>query len=378
MALSGFAEVQLPLLERLEVNLAIRYEDYGGQTGSTVDPKASARFEATDWLVLRGSVGTTFRGPLPSNVSPSTVTALQAIDAASGGFLSVDITGDPALKPESAFTWNIGAVIEYGGFRASIDYWNYDFEDPIGTQDENAIATSVIPTPGGLANCSSPLAPLLTFANGCTQGVTTGADLSRIQTFIVNGSPVQTDGIDVEASYTFDVGEAQVTFGAAGTWTFNYDVDATSVNGVEVAGPYDAVGFANFDRIPGTISEVKGNAFANLNVGGVNARYVFRYSSGVTDDRCPANAPCFSPGTTSTFGGSFITTDFGREIPDATQHDFTLLYDLPVDFADIQLQGSVENIFDEDPPAARFELGYNPFIGNPLGRTFRVGIRAGF
>ncbi len=373
-----FGEVQIPIVDSLEINLALRYEDYGGQIGSTLDPKASFRFEATPWLVLRGSASTTFRGPLPGNVSPSTRTALQAIDAADGGFLSVDITGDPALKPESAFTYNIGAVVNTGGFNASIDYWSYDFKDAIATQDENAIATSVIPTAAGLADCSNPLASRLTFAGGCVQGVTTGADLARIQTFIVNSSPVKTDGIDLKADYTFLFGEAAFTIGGAATWTLNYDVDPQTVLGVQISDAYDAVGFANFDRSPGTISEWKGNAFANLKVGNLNARYVFRYSSGVTDDRCPDNAPCFTSTYGTSAGDPTTETDYGRKIPAMTQHDFTLLYNLPVKFATIQLQGSVENIFDEDPPAARFELGYNPFIGNPLGRTFRLGVKAAF
>jgi hypothetical protein len=38
----------------------------------------------------------------------------------------------------------------------------------------------------------------------------------------------------------------------------------------------------------------------------------------------------------------------------------------------------VNNIQDRDPPAAREELGYDPRIGNPLGRTFEVGIKKTF
>ncbi len=373
-----FGEVQVPILETLEVNLALRYEDYGGLTGSTLDPKGSFRFEPVPWLVLRGSASTTFRGPLPSNISPSTVTALQAIDAANGGFLSVDITGDPSLRPESAFTYNVGAVVQTGGFNASVDYWSYDFDDAIAVQDENALATAVIPVAGGLANCESPLADRLTFAGGCVQGTTTGNDLARIGTFIVNSSKIKTDGIDVKADYSLLFGESRFTVGGAVTWTLNYDVDPTLVEGVQIAGAYDAVGFANFDRSPGTISEWKGNAFANLNVGNLNARYVFRYASGVTDDRCPENAPCFIATYGTSPGDPTTETDFGREIPDLAQHDLTVLYDIAMNFAEVQLQASVENIFDQDPPAARFELGYNPFIGNPLGRTYRLGAKLRF
>jgi hypothetical protein len=36
------------------------------------------------------------------------------------------------------------------------------------------------------------------------------------------------------------------------------------------------------------------------------------------------------------------------------------------------------NMFDEDPPESRQEMGYDPRIGSPLGRTFEVGLRKSF
>lgn len=54
-----FAEVNAPIIDRLELSAAVRFEDYGSPIGSTINPKGSARFEVTDWLTLRGSVGTT-------------------------------------------------------------------------------------------------------------------------------------------------------------------------------------------------------------------------------------------------------------------------------------------------------------------------------
>ena len=32
----------------------------------------------------------------------------------------------------------------------------------------------------------------------------------------------------------------------------------------------------------------------------------------------------------------------------------------------------VKNIFDQDPSFARLAPGYDPFTGNPLGRTLKV------
>ena len=366
-----FGEVQVPITDRLEVNLALRYEDYGDPIGSTLDPKGSFRFEATDWLVLRGSVGTTFRAPLAGQVLPGIQnTNLTGINAAGGFFFPVDRIGNPNLGPEDAFTYNIGAVVDTGPFLLKVDYFNYDFDGPLTAQPENPIASAVFSGPGGTAVCNSPLANQIVFNGGvCNPASTASNGLARVLTQFVNGPTVKTDGFDVEAEYTYDTGDLALTLGTAFTYILNYDVDDFVINGVTVVDAYDAVGFLNADRSQASTPRWKVNTFLNANVGGFNARYVFRYASGLTDERYEDPAFAATP-----FGESF----YGQDIDAFTQHDLTVLYNLPFDFAEIQLQGSVENIFDEDPPVTRQVLGYDPFVGNPLGRVFRLGMKIGF
>ena len=45
---------------------------------------------------------------------------------------------------------------------------------------------------------------------------------------------------------------------------------------------------------------------------------------------------------------------------------------------DLTLTASVLNALDEDPSRARLESSYDPFIANPLGRTFKIGARKKF
>ncbi|MDG6080266.1 TonB-dependent receptor [Erythrobacter litoralis] len=366
-----FGEVQVPIFDALEINLALRYEDYGDPIGSTLDPKGSFRFEATDWLVLRGSVGTTFRAPLAGQVLPGVqFTNLTGINAAGGFFFPVDRIGNPDLGPEDAFTYNLGFVVNTGPINFQVDYFSYDFDGPLVSTPENPIVSAVFSGPGGTVDCTSPLVPLIGFNGGaCTPGTTAANGLARVSTQFVNGPTVKTDGFDVEADYTFDAGNLALTVGTAFTYILNLDVDDFVVNGVTVVDAYDATGFLNADRSQNSTPELKLNAFLNANIGGLNARYVFRYASGLTDERYENPAFAATP-----FGQSF----YGEEIDEFTQHDLTLLYDLPFDNLDVQLQGSVENIFDQDPPGTRQVLGYDPFVGNPLGRVFRVGIKADF
>lgn len=368
-----FAEVKVPVSDTLEITAAARFEDYGGSIGSTFNPKGAIRWEPADFLVLRGSVGTTFRGPLASQVSNNAVTSLAGLAAANGNFKAVDIAGNPNdLGPETAFTYNVGAVVDFGGFNFSIDYWSYDFEGEITTTDGQAVASAVVPVAGGLANCASPFAGLITFDGGaCVQGTTTGLNISRVFTQWVNGPKTKTTGLDMSASYTTDAGPGTATIGVNASHILSYDVGDFNLNGNLLRAGFSAVGLANLDRLPGTIAAWRGNAYINYNVSGLNLRYGFKYVDGVSDERCPAlPAPC----ATTNFG----PTNFGREIAKYYQHDFHAAYDLPIQAFDAQLQFSVENFTDKDAPSARVPLGYNPFTGNPLGRTYRLGAKVGF
>ncbi|NIM21831.1 MAG: TonB-dependent receptor, partial [Candidatus Latescibacteria bacterium] len=56
-----FAEALIPITERLQTQIALRYEDYGAVGGTTTDPKVSMKFDVTDSFSVRGSWGTSFQ-----------------------------------------------------------------------------------------------------------------------------------------------------------------------------------------------------------------------------------------------------------------------------------------------------------------------------
>lgn len=358
-----FAEVDVPITDTLEVIGAIRYEDYGGSVGSTVNPKGSVRWEPTDWLVVRGSVGTTFRGPLANQVTDLAVTSLAGLQAANNNFKSVDIFGNPTdLGPETAFTWNVGAVVNYAGFKVSADYWTIDMDDGITTTPGQAIASHVVPTPGGLADCSDEFADLVTFQGGsCVQGVTTGLDISRVFTQWVNGPDIKVSGLDLSADFTTDLGPGVFSVGGNAARILKYDVADFVLRGIVVQPGFSADGFTNYFRGVGTISKWRANGYVNYRVSGLNLRYGYKFVDGAIDDRCGLDGKGCPVGT------------FAPIVKSYHQHDFHATYDLPFEAIDAQLQFSVENFTNEDPSAARLEVSYDPFIGNPFGRIYRLG-----
>ncbi len=60
---SVFTEFSLPILENVETQIAVRYEDYGGQIGSAVTPKIAMSWRPVDTLLVRGSYSQSFRAP---------------------------------------------------------------------------------------------------------------------------------------------------------------------------------------------------------------------------------------------------------------------------------------------------------------------------
>jgi len=364
-----YGELHLPFTDKLSAQLAVRYEDYGGQTGSTVNPKLAFKWQATDWLAFRGSVGTTFRGPTPADVAPGGGSGVTYISQAGpyGSFLPVVSYGNPAEAPEKALTYNFGALFKTSDFSASVDYWSYRLKDQIVQTPAASIAGAVIDSKTGLADCANPLAGLITFDNNntCTQGVTAGVNMAGISQITANGPTVHTDGIDISADYYLDdVWDGTLTFRTDATRILKYDQAQFNYLGVELSPAYSALGYLNSGRLPGAISKWRGSLSAEYDRGqhSLNAR--LNYIEGVTDDtRLPGGANTAVVTTDPVHGGAYTTVDL------------TYMLQLTPTWS---FNASVLNLFDKDPPLTIQTLNYNAAIADPYGRSFKVGVRMQF
>ena len=381
-----FGELNLPVTDRLNAQASLRYENYGGQIGSTTNPQFRAKWKLFDFLSFRGSVGTSFRGPTPQESTPAGGTLLTSIAAIGGGFRPVDNFGNANLKPETATTYSLGAIIQERNFTATIDYYHYKVKNQITTVPVNIIATGVAGPGNGsqFVNCASPLRGLITFDTGntCTQGTTTANNISRVRSDTTNGPALIASGIDAELNYHVpDVLGGSVNLGANLSYVLKFNEGAFVYQGITVLAAYAAAGYSNYDRFPGTIAKLRGQFFAEYHLGRHNLRWTVNYIDGVKDNRGPTvvqtgpstncNAANQLAGTAIncqliTFGlnqRSFISNDivYRVELPWGTTATFSLL-----------------NAFDRKPSRARLELSYDPLIGNPLGRTFKIGLRKEF
>ena len=348
-----FGEVNLPLSDNFEVQVAARFEDYGDKGGDSFDPKVAARWDVTDWLTFRGSASTTFRAP-PASFLSGTNTNLIFI-APALAFKAADTTGNDSLEPESATALNFGAIFQTeGGFYASVDYWSFDFEDPFQTENANQIVAAY-----GAAGCQDGGAGV--GSDTCNQlrarltptGTTIGG-VQRIQRFVVNGSDIQTSGLDVAVRYTWDgVLDGSLEVGLEGTHMLEYESDDFTLrNGLVVAPGGDFVGRSNEGTPFQPKPENKGNVFLRWGNDAHRVNYAMRYVSGYDD---------FAPDT----------PDALRDIDDHVTHDITYVNNM---FDNFTISLSVFNFTDEDPPQVANDLNYDPYNHSPFGRMIKLGV----
>ncbi|TRY33366.1 TonB-dependent receptor plug domain-containing protein [Aliiglaciecola sp. M165] len=140
------AEFAIPVMDNLEVQLAVRYEDYS-DFGTTTDPKVSFLWSPLDNLSFRGSYGTAFRAPSlhqlglgRTDESPNLVDTVRC-NAVGLGCQPAEYTavfaGNPDLGPEESTSYNLGVIYEVTeNLDFSIDYYSYDIENIIDSDTQ--------------------------------------------------------------------------------------------------------------------------------------------------------------------------------------------------------------------------------------------------
>jgi iron complex outermembrane receptor protein len=250
------------VLESLQAQLALRYEDYGGQVGSTTNPKISLRWQALDWLAFRGSAGSTFRGPQQTQLLDSFSTTL-SFTARNRGYKPYDNFGNPNLDPEEADTFNVGTIVSAGAFRGSLDYWTFKFKNPIDLEGGTDLVAAFFGTDTVPLNfCGNAAYERLQTRFTFDGGVCSADNLIRTRVNVINGPEENISGLDASASYLFDDWfGGEITVGADASYTLEYQRDALVVEGVLIRGADDYAGtrggIGGFTSIP----EVRGSVY---------------------------------------------------------------------------------------------------------------------
>lgn len=158
-SIAAYIDFEADVTEDVLMGLALRHED-PEDFDSTLDGKFSARFQATDTLALRGSVGTGFRVPTVGQANVQNVTT-----GITDGQLIDQLTLPPShallqgiaqpLDAEESTSFGLGAVFNVGGFDLTIDYYHIEVDDRIGATSKEPIDCLLMRKVGGTGDCVS-------------------------------------------------------------------------------------------------------------------------------------------------------------------------------------------------------------------------------
>lgn len=271
----AFGELIVPVVEdrflakNLTVEVGGRYSHYN-TTGTSFTYKAGGTWEPVSGFKLRGNWQRATRSPNLSELfspqttgldnfavdpcqggqggalAPETNAAIAAIcnaqggpagfaaagliEAPSAGQVNVTGGGNPDLDVERATTWTIGGVFQpdyLPGFALTIDYYKIRLTDAITTPTigdalDACFDTAFNPSLAITAEC---VAIRRNPATGQLSGDV--ADTPGVPLVLSNLGVVNTDGIDLTASYQRQVGPTRLNFVFNGNWTKSNRFQAT-------------------------------------------------------------------------------------------------------------------------------------------------------
>ncbi|MDP2284725.1 MAG: TonB-dependent receptor [Pseudohongiella sp.] len=296
---SLFAEFALPVLDNLEIEAAVRVEDFSTGQRST-DPKIGFTWAATDWMSIRGTTGDAFIAPSLTQLLNPVSCALSTVSdrfSAFSAFTTFCAGGNPALQNETSTSNQLGADFAFGDLTFSVTWNETDFTNRIvginGQQIMNAEFAAFQAWSGftgngvGAANRPS-MAQLQSWLASGLSNPDIIRDKNDLGTILqvnspgsVNAQSIKVSAWDVQANYNYNLrnwGDLRFNLQATNMREFLYADSTTAV-------PRDAVGSTALQTATApAVPEWK----ANLRMGWVRGQHAVtgtvRYVSAVDYD----------------------------------------------------------------------------------------------
>jgi iron complex outermembrane receptor protein len=359
-------ELDMPIIKNLDLNLAIRYDDYS-DFGTTWNPKISAKWRPMDMLLVRASYNTGFRAPTLQDVyAPNSLTFTGAryndpvlcpngvADVAAGGIPTRDCNiqfqqqqgGNQELEAEESNAWNIGFVVQpTANTSIGLDFWDYKVEKSIGTVGEQQIFSRPDTYAANFVRCSAAKPSEVALIDACQ--IPGGDPLAYIKNTQLNLGDYKTSGIDLTASWRSGA-TSWGTFSAALNGTYISKFEYQFEPGLEFNNNLGR--YFNSSAVP----RYKQVLQFGWNTGAWSTNLANRYTRGYED----ANA------------------EAGMDPAFYNTVDAYSVWDLAVTWTGIKglaLTAGLTNMLDEDPPfsnqADSFQVGFDQRYSNPIGRA---------
>jgi iron complex outermembrane receptor protein len=360
-----FAEAAVPLLQSLDVDIAVRYDHYD-DFGSTANPKVSFRWQPVSTLLLRASAGTGFLAPSIQGLfrgSAVLATPEPHDDPArcphTGSAQDCDrhfparSGGNPALQPVVSRQWSAGGV--FSPTRASslgIDYVSILLDDRI-----NFISSAQVfdQCPDGVSGrtCQlihrgaiDPANPLLP------------APITQVDQFLTNLGKAKVSAIDVDVQYVFPKQRfGRLGIALDGTYNLQHLEQQADGSYVDLVGKYSTSG-----GNPGVVPRWRHYLTFTWTNGPWAGTLAESYQTATFDQAPPA--------------GSARTP---RRIGAYDLWNVSALY---AGFPRWTFSAGIKNLLDRDPPFSiqdqSLQVGYDPSYADPHGRLYWTGARYSF
>jgi iron complex outermembrane recepter protein len=364
-----FGETVVPLAKGLDFNGAVRVTDYS-TSGSVVTWKAGATWQVIDDFKLRVVRSRDIRAPnLNELFAPGTARTNTVNVAQPGGGQRTDqfleqTTGNTALQPETALTWGIGGVFTPSflpGFAASVDYFDIALSGAISTITAQTITSLCI------EQNRQDLCQFITFSG--PPGAASPITSIRLVPF--NFASVKVRGLDIEASYRFDLGGGKATLRGL----VSHYIDNIIDNGIDVARDLAGQNAGGGDATPSWNYRLT----ANYEIDSWSFNLTGRgFSGGVYDNNfiecttgCPASTPQARTINNNQIAGQWYV-------------DASITKKLKLGGSKVDLFLYVRNLLNSDPvlvgngPTGNNTPAYpqtNRSIYDVLGRVYRMGVR---
>ncbi|MFY7760941.1 TonB-dependent receptor plug domain-containing protein [Aquidulcibacter sp.] len=337
-----YVDLEADVTDKLFVGVAGRFEDYE-DFGSTTDGKIAARYELTDDINLRASIGTGFRAPTPGQLSTANVsTRFPASEpVASGLFPATNpvslFLGAKPLEPERSKNYSAGVTAAVGDFNFTLDFYQIDIEG----QFYATRSITVTPT----------IQAALIAAN------VPGANTIGAVQFFQNAFDSVTKGVDFVGTYRADFGDYGKT-----NFTLSANYNTFKVGDILIGSP-SALLFLEEDvyDFENGVPEFKSNFTINHSIGKFSGMLRANYWGEYTASNCLTSQPIsvFKCPTSTVYPEGLIKQKLGSEV----LIDMEVSYDFP---KDVIVTLGARNITNEYPDEGAARLGET---GN--GRVYR-------
>ena len=382
-----FAEVNIPVVDSLEVNAALRWEDFDEIGESTTDPKVSVIWRPAEAFTARASWGSSFRVASLQQLFGSLTTVHNMTDAFSGTAYRAAITGgNRNLKPESTDMFNVGfSWIPQGaleGLQIDLDYYDYDYEDIIGRENYTSVLESDEEALQEAIAGGQTLLEAIGAGVGNRDQVVRNGDgvVVRVLPNFLNLSSATISGIDLKSSYRFDTGIGIFRVGLQGNFGLEYEVVTDS----EV---YDGLGFYNENnpiapRRPHP--KFKLNATLNWQQADHSAFLAIRHVDGYKKKALTRTDGFWRATVTEALGAGAGASFYTDNIDSWTTADIQYTYNIGDTLGNfgwttpMSVSVGAKNVTNEEPPWVPYITAYDPVNHDPRGRVWYMRLSASF